>query len=74
MLARDTVRKRLDDGISYTEFSYVLLQSMDYLNLYRDYGVTLQFGGSDQWGNITAGVELIRRTDGDHVHALPPRC
>ncbi len=70
MLARDTVRKRLDDGISYTEFSYVLLQSMDYLNLHRDYGVTLQFGGSDQWGNITAGVELIRRTDGDHVHAL----
>ncbi len=43
---------------------------MDYLNLHRDYGVTLQFGGSDQWGNITAGVELIRRTDGDHVHAL----
>jgi len=70
MLARDTVRKRLDDGISYTEFSYVLLQSMDYLNLHRDYGVNLQFGGSDQWGNITAGVELIRRTDGDHVHAL----
>jgi tyrosyl-tRNA synthetase len=70
MLARDTVRKRLDDGISYTEFSYVLLQSMDYLNLHRDYGVTLQFGGSDQWGNITAGVELVRRTDGDHVHAL----
>ena len=70
MLARDTVRKRLDDGISYTEFSYVLLQSMDYLNLHRDYGVTLQFGGSEQWGNITAGVELIRRTDGDHVHAL----
>jgi tyrosyl-tRNA synthetase len=70
MLARDTVRKRLEDGISYTEFSYVLLQSMDYLNLHRDYGVTLQFGGSDQWGNITAGVELIRRTDGNHVHAL----
>ncbi len=70
MLARDTVRKRLDDGISYTEFSYVLLQSMDYLNLHRDYGVNLQFGGSDQWGNITAGVELVRRTDGDHVHAL----
>ena len=70
MLARETVRKRLDEGISYTEFSYVLLQSMDYLNLHRDYGVNLQFGGSDQWGNITAGVDLIRRTDGDHVHAL----
>ena len=57
-------------GISYTEFSYVLLQSMDYLNLHRDYGVTLQFGGSDQWGNLTGGVELIRRADGDRVHAL----
>ena len=64
MLARDVVRSRLEDGISYTEFSYVLLQSMDYLNLYRDHGVTLQFGGSDQWGNITAGVDLIRRVDG----------
>jgi tyrosyl-tRNA synthetase len=70
MLSRETVRKRLEDGISYTEFSYVLLQSMDYLNLHRDYGVTLQFGGSDQWGNITAGVELVRRTAGAHVHAL----
>ncbi|MDX6301501.1 MAG: tyrosyl-tRNA synthetase [Nocardioidaceae bacterium] len=70
MLARETVRKRLEDGISYTEFSYVLLQSMDYLNLHRDHGVTLQFGGSDQWGNITAGVDLIRRTEGHHVHAL----
>ena len=63
-------RSRLEDGISYTEFSYVLLQSMDYLNLHRDYGVTLQFGGSDQWGNITGGVELIRRADGERVHAL----
>ncbi|HEY9290276.1 MAG TPA: tyrosine--tRNA ligase [Microlunatus sp.] len=70
MLARDVVRKRLDAGISYTEFSYVLLQSLDYLNLYREYGCTLQFGGSDQWGNITAGVELIRRSDGAHVHAI----
>ncbi len=70
MLARDTVRKRLEDGISYTEFSYVLLQSMDYLNLHRDHGVTLQFGGSDQWGNITAGVELIRRTEGARVNAM----
>jgi tyrosyl-tRNA synthetase len=70
MLAREVVRARLEDGISYTEFSYVLLQSLDYLELNRTYGCTLQFGGSDQWGNITAGVELIRRADGRHVHAL----
>jgi tyrosyl-tRNA synthetase len=70
MLARETVRKRLDDGISYTEFSYVLLQSMDYLNLHREHGVSLQFGGSDQWGNITGGVELVRRVAGSRVHAL----
>jgi tyrosyl-tRNA synthetase len=70
MLAREVVRKRLEAGISYTEFSYVLLQSLDYLNLFRQYGCTLQFGGSDQWGNITAGVELIRRADGARVHAL----
>ena len=70
MLARETVRKRLDDGISYTEFSYVLLQSMDYLNLHREHGVSLQFGGSDQWGNITGGVELVRRVAGNRVHAL----
>jgi tyrosyl-tRNA synthetase len=70
MLARDVVRSRLEAGISYTEFSYVLLQSMDFLNLYRDHGVTLQFGGSDQWGNLTAGVELIRRADGGHAHAI----
>lgn len=70
MLARETVRKRLESGISYTEFSYVLLQSMDFLNLYRDFGVTLQFGGSDQWGNITGGVELIRRAEGAVAHAF----
>jgi len=70
MLARDVVRNRLEDGISYTEFSYVLLQSMDYLQLFRDHGCTLQFGGSDQWGNITAGVELVRRADSARVHAL----
>jgi len=70
MLARDVVSKRLEDGISYTEFSYVLLQSMDYLELFRSYGCTLQFGGSDQWGNITAGVELIRRAEGARVHAM----
>jgi len=70
MLARDVVRSRLEAGISYTEFSYVLLQSMDFLNLYRDQGVTLQFGGSDQWGNLTGGVELIRRAVGGHAHAF----
>jgi tyrosyl-tRNA synthetase len=70
MLARDVVRSRLEAGISYTEFSYVLLQSMDYLNLFRDRGVTLQFGGSDQWGNLTGGVELVRRSEGAKVHAF----
>ncbi len=70
MLARDVVRSRLEAGISYTEFSYVLLQSMDYLNLCRDFGVRLQTGGSDQWGNITGGVELVRRVTGERVHAL----
>ncbi|WP_028473947.1 tyrosine--tRNA ligase [Nocardioides alkalitolerans] len=70
MLARDTVKRRLESGISYTEFSYVLLQSMDYLNLYRDHGITLQFGGSDQWGNLTSGAELVRRADGGHAHAF----
>ena len=70
MLARDVVRSRLESGISYTEFSYVLLQSLDFLNLHRTHGVTLQFGGSDQWGNLTAGVELIRRSEGERVHAI----
>ena len=70
MLAREVVRSRLEEGISYTEFSYVLLQSLDYLQLYRTYDCTLQFGGSDQWGNITAGVELIRRVEGARVHAM----
>ena len=70
MLDRDVVRSRLDSGISYTEFSYVLLQSLDYRELYRTYGCTLQTGGSDQWGNLTAGVDLIRRSEGARVHAL----
>ncbi|MEU7767815.1 tyrosine--tRNA ligase [Nocardia sp. NPDC049190] len=71
MLARDTIRRRLDsEGISYTEFSYMLLQANDYLQLRRNYGCTLQVGGSDQWGNIIAGVELNRRVDGESVHAL----
>jgi tyrosyl-tRNA synthetase len=70
MLGRDVVRSRLEAGISYTEFSYVLLQSMDFLNLYRDHGVRLQFGGSDQWGNLTGGVELIRRSVAGLAHAF----
>lgn len=70
MLARDVVARRLEAGISYTEFSYVLLQSMDYRELNRRYGITLQTGGSDQWGNIAAGVELIRRSDQRKVHAM----
>jgi tyrosyl-tRNA synthetase len=71
MLARETVKARLDTtGMSYTEFSYVLLQSMDFLELYRRYGCRLQTGGSDQWGNLTAGVDLIRRAEGAAVHAL----
>ena len=71
MLARETVKRRLEaGGISYIEFSYVLLQSMDFLSLYREHGVTLQFGGSDQWGNITGGAELIRRAAGASVHAF----
>ena len=70
MLARDVVSSRLESGISYAEFSYVLLQSMDYLELNRRYGCVLQTGGSDQWGNITAGVELLRRADAKKVHAL----
>jgi len=70
MLDREVIKARLETGISYTEFSYVLLQSLDYRELFRRYGCTLQTGGSDQWGNITAGVELIRRSEGARVHAL----
>lgn len=71
MLARDTVKRRLEsDGISYTEFSYMLLQAYDYVELSRRYDCELQIGGSDQWGNIVSGVELNRKIDGRHVHAL----
>jgi tyrosyl-tRNA synthetase len=71
MLAKDAVSTRLNkDGISYTEFSYQVLQAMDYLELYRRYNCTLQLGGSDQWGNITAGLDLIRRVEGGSGHAL----
>ena len=64
MLAKDSVQVRLEKGLSFTEFSYMLLQAVDFLHLYRSYGVELQCGGADQWGNITAGLELIRRTAG----------
>ena len=70
MLQKDSVRSRMDAGISFTEFSYMLLQAYDFMELRRRDGVTLQLGGSDQWGNITAGIELIRRVDGEEAHAL----
>src|SRR4029079_19333291 len=72
MLAKDTVARRLNSetGISFTEVSYQSLQGMDYLELYRRHGITLQTGGSDQWGNLLSGVELIRKTEGVAVHAL----
>ena len=71
MLDRDTVRRRLEgEGISYTEFSYMLLQANDYVELHRRYGCALQIGGSDQWGNIIAGVRLVRQKLGASVHAL----
>jgi tyrosyl-tRNA synthetase len=64
MLAKDVVANRLDSGISYTEFSYMLLQSIDFLKLYEQEGCVIQFGGSDQWGNLTSGLELIRKVKG----------
>jgi tyrosyl-tRNA synthetase len=71
MLGRETVKRRLAaEGMSYTEFSYLLLQSQDYLHLHRTHGAKLQIGGSDQWGNIVGGVELIRRVEGETAHAL----
>lgn len=70
MLAKDSVKSRLETGLSFTEFSYMLLQAHDFLELHRREGVSLQIGGSDQWGNITAGLELIRKTTGGEAHAL----
>ena len=70
MLQKDSVKSRMDAGISFTEFSYMLLQAYDFLQLRRRDDVTLQLGGSDQWGNITAGIELIRRVDGAEAHGL----
>ncbi len=71
MIAKETVKRRLEaEGISYTEFSYLLLQSYDFLKLYEKYHCTLQMGGSDQWGNITSGVDLIRKIHSAKAHAL----
>ncbi|MFA6800921.1 MAG: tyrosine--tRNA ligase [Acholeplasmataceae bacterium] len=70
MLSKDVVQRRLDIGISYTEFSYMIIQSIDFLELYRDKDCKIQFGGSDQWGNITAGLELIRKVLGDKSDAV----
>jgi len=70
MLAKESVQSRIEGGISFTEFSYMLMQAYDFLELFRRDGVTLQMGGSDQWGNITAGMELIRRVEGKTAHAL----
>jgi len=71
MLAKESVSARLEaGGISYTEFSYQVMQALDFLELYRRHGCALQLGGSDQWGNLTAGVDLIRRVEGATVHAM----
>lgn len=67
MLQKDTIKKRLDSGLSYTEFSYTILQAMDFLKLYQKYGCKIQIGGSDQWGNLTSGMELIRKIEGDQA-------
>jgi len=70
MLQKESVKARMESGLSFTEFSYMLLQAYDFLHLYRERQCTLQVAGSDQWGNITAGVELIRRVENAEVHAL----
>lgn len=68
MLQKDTIKKRLDSGISYTEFSYTILQAMDWLSLFKKYNCQIQIGGSDQWGNLTSGMELIRKVEGDEAN------
>jgi tyrosyl-tRNA synthetase len=70
MLQKESVKGRMADGISYTEFSYMLLQAYDFLHLYEHHGCELQLGGSDQWGNITAGIELVRRVAGGAAHGV----
>ncbi|NMA50465.1 MAG: tyrosine--tRNA ligase [Mollicutes bacterium] len=70
MLAKDKVKSRLETGITYAEFSYMILQALDFLYLYENYNVTLQVAGSDQWGNITAGIELVRRKLDKEVYGM----
>src|SRR5256885_11898910 len=70
MLQKESVQARLEGGLSYTEFSYLLLQAYDFLHLFRERQCTLQVAGSDQWGNITAGIDLIRRVENAEVHGL----
>src|SRR5690349_13126756 len=70
MMSKESVKRRLEEGISFTEFSYQLLQAYDYLHLFRTIGCTLQMGGSDQWGNIVAGTDLIRRVENGKAHGL----
>ena len=72
MLSKDIVARRLasDEGISYTEFSYQVLQANDYLELYRRYGCTLEVGGNDQWGNLVGGMDLIHKVEGASVHVM----
>ncbi len=74
MLAKDTVARRLETGLSYTEFSYMLLQAYDFLHLYETKGVTMQIGGSDQWGNLTAGLDLIRKVKGPDANVEVMTC
>ena len=70
MLNKDLVRRQMETGISYAEFSYMLIQGLDFKWLHEHKGVDLQVAGSDQWGNITTGIELIRKTTGDEVYAM----
>ncbi len=70
MMAKDSVKNRMESGISFTEFSYQLVQGYDFVHLYKQLGCRLQMGGSDQWGNITTGTELIRRMDGGEAYAI----
>lgn len=70
MLDKDIVKRRLDKGITYTEFSYMIMQALDFLHLYQEKNVTLQVAGSDQWGNITAGIELVRKKTGEEVYGM----
>ncbi len=70
MLDKDIIRRRLDSGITYAEFSYMILQALDFKHLHETKGVTLQCAGSDQWGNITSGIDLVRKTTGDEVYAF----